>query len=81
MRGPAGDRVPKRRASVSIDRDLLEQAKELKIGLSAALEAKLSELIRIEREKQWLARNREAIADANAFIAKHGVFSDGLRRF
>jgi antitoxin CcdA len=73
--------APRRRTNVSVNADLLEQAKELKVNLSAALEAKLIELLRVERERRWREENRDAIAEANTFIAKYGVFSDGLRRF
>ena len=29
----------------------------------------------------WLRRNRAAIATYNEHVAKHGVYSDGLRSF
>jgi transcriptional regulator with XRE-family HTH domain len=33
------------------------------------------------REKQWLQENRGALDDANAFLEKHGLWSDGKRLF
>lgn len=71
----------KQRTNVSVNADLLAQARALGINVSAALEEKLTDLIRTEREKQFLSENRDAIMDANAFVARHGVFSDGRRRF
>jgi len=34
---------------------------------------------RTEREKQWLAENRDAIASINVFIEQHGLLADRLR--
>ena len=73
--------APKRAANVSINSDLLQQAKDLEINLSATLEDQLAYLIRRERRAQWLDENRAALDDYNAFVEKHGVFSDGLRQF
>ena len=36
---------------------------------------------RAERWRRWREANAAAIQDANAFVAEHGVFSDGLRAF
>ena len=73
--------APKKAANVSINSDLLQQAKALKINLSATLKYELAQLIRQKRRAQWLDENRTALDDYNAFVDKHGVFSDGLRQF
>lgn len=73
--------APKKAANLSINSDLLQQAKILKINLSATLEDRLAHLIRRNRRAQWLDENRPALNDYNAFVEKHGVFSDGLRQF
>lgn len=73
--------APKKAANVSINSDLLQEAKILKINLSATLEQELVHLIRQKRRVQWLKENRPALDDYNAFVEKHGVFSDGLRQF
>jgi antitoxin CcdA len=73
--------APKKAANVSINSDLLQEAKILKINLSATLEQELVHLIRQKRRAQWLKENRPALDDYNAFVEKHGVFSDGQRQF
>jgi antitoxin CcdA len=73
--------APKKAVNVSINSDLLQEAKILKINLSATLEQELVHLIRQTRRAQWLKENRPALDDYNAFVEKHGVFSDGLRQF
>jgi antitoxin CcdA len=73
--------APKKATNLSINSDLLRQAKELNINLSQQVEGYLSELVRKAKEQQWLAENADAIAAYNERIEKDGVFSEGLRRF
>ena len=73
--------APKKSANLSINADLLQQAKQLNINLSQTLEQQLVELVRQAQQKQWLAENQNALEEYNRRIEKHGVFSDGLRRF
>jgi antitoxin CcdA len=71
----------KARTNVSLDPDLLDQARELNINLSATLEDRLREIVIDLRRQRWLDENRDALADANEFIARHGLWSDGRRQF
>ena len=73
--------APKKSTNLSINSDLLRQAKELRINISQALEIRLVELLREENSLRWKEENREAIEDYNSRIEAHGTFSDGLRRF
>ena len=73
--------APKKSTNLSINSDLLRQAKELRINISQALEIRLVELLREENSLRWKEENREAIDDYNSRIEAHGTFSDGLRRF
>jgi antitoxin CcdA len=71
----------KKSTNLSINSDLLRQAKERHINLSHALELRLAELLREENCRSWQMENREAIEDYNRRIEARGTFSDGLRRF
>jgi len=73
--------APKKSTNLSINSDLLRQAKEQRINMSQALELRLAELLREEKIRCWKEENREAIEDYNRRIEAHGAFSDGLRRF
>ena len=73
--------APKRPANVSVNADLLQQAREPNINLSQALEERLIERILTERQRRWLDDNKVAIEDYNRRVALEGVFSDGLRQF
>lgn len=73
--------APKKSANLSINSDLIQQAKALKINLSKLLEEKLIQTIASQKESLWLQENKEAIEEYNERISKKGTFSDRLRRF
>jgi len=71
----------KLRTNVSIDPELLELARGLKLKLSPLLEAAIRQKARELAANNWLAENRGAIEAYNEEVAEHSVFSDGLREF
>ena len=73
--------APKKPTNLSINSDLLQQAKEHHINLSQALELRLTEMLRDEKRQNWIEENREAMEEYNRRIETRGVFSDGLRQF
>jgi len=73
--------APKKPTNLSINSDLLRQARELEVNLSSALERALEQIVRRRRGKRWLEENRAAIARYNEHVEEHGVFSDGIRSF
>jgi antitoxin CcdA len=73
--------VGKKATNVSIRSDLLADARELKINLSAELEKRLDEIVRKHRAEQWLRENREAIEAYNRHIARDGLWNEEFRTF
>lgn len=71
----------KKAANLSVDEQLLDRARRLKLNLSQVLEAGLAEAIRRQEGEAWLKKNRAALEAYNEHVEKHGVFSDGLRSF
>lgn len=65
--------APKRATNVSLNSDLLEQAKTLGINVSRACERGLAEQIAELRDKCWLEENREAIESSNAYVEARGL--------
>ena len=80
MRTPTR-KAPKQATNLSIDRELLDAAREAGVNLSAALEEALREKVAVARREKWKRENAEAIAEYNDFIAEHGIFSEGQRSF
>lgn len=73
--------APKKATNLSINKDLLAEARTFKINLSATLEQALTEKVRKERRKQWLAENKQAIDACNELAEENGLFADKHRIF
>ncbi|QXE89283.1 type II toxin-antitoxin system CcdA family antitoxin [Geomonas subterranea] len=73
--------APKKSTNLSINSDLLRQAKERRINLSQALEGRLAEMLREDYYLHWNEENKDAIDDYNRRVDNQGTFSDGRRRF
>lgn len=73
--------APKKATNLSINQDLLLQARELKINLSATLEQALRDQLGRKKADIWREQNNEAIEAYNQSVNENGVFSDGLRSF
>ena len=71
----------KRPTNLTIDAELLDEAKALGVNLSSVLEQGLRERVAKARRERWLEENADAIAEHNERVAGRGVFSDRLRRF
>jgi antitoxin CcdA len=73
--------APKKPTNLTINSDLLSQAKDMKINLSATLENALAEALKSKKAEQWKEENKESIFAYNEMIEANGVFSDGIRMF
>ncbi|MEX1033896.1 MAG: type II toxin-antitoxin system CcdA family antitoxin [Cellvibrionaceae bacterium] len=71
----------KKATNLSINKDLLAEARTFQINLSATLEEALLEKIKEERRKKWLQENRDALNACNEIAEKNGLFSDKYRVF
>lgn len=77
------DRAPPRKKAVnlSIDAELLAEAKASGTNLSALLEMALERELRERLHQKWRDENREAIEAYNKFVEEHGLLSDEWRSF
>jgi len=71
----------KQATNLSLNSDLLAEAKRLKINLSATMEKVLAEEVRQMKAKQWLQENRSALESCNELVEKNGMLSDAYRSF
>ncbi len=73
---------PKKRAvNLSIDADLVVEAKEAGVNMSEMLERTLENELKERRAEKWRQENRKAIQAHNRFIKAHGLLSDDWRKF
>jgi antitoxin CcdA len=78
---PYREGASRKATNLTLDAEVLKQARALGINLSAVLEARLVELIRDAERERWRVANREAVEDYNARVARDGAFGDRFRRF
>ncbi|RDB44206.1 acetoacetyl-CoA synthase [Halomonas sp. DQ26W] len=81
MSQPYDVQAPKKATNVSINSDLLQQARHLGVNLSATFENALSEKVRAEQRERWRRENADAISAYNQYTEEHGTFGDNERQF
>lgn len=76
------ERVTARKATnLSLDVDLVADARELGINLSRACEEGLRKEIAAERGRRWQEENAAGIAASNAYVEKYGLPLEKYRMF
>jgi antitoxin CcdA len=73
--------APKKATNLSINADLLRQAKEFNINLSQKVEQHLAELVREAKRQQWQAENADFIAAYNKRVETEGLPLEQYRAF
>ncbi len=71
----------KERTNVSIDADLLKEARSNGLKLSPLLESAIRAWLKDLAAARWLEENKDAIRSYNEEVTASGVFSEGLRDF
>jgi antitoxin CcdA len=73
--------APKKATNLSLNSDLLNKARNLKINLSSTLEQALIVQVKNAQREAWISENREAINALNELSEQNGLFSDSFREF
>ncbi|ENM3879674.1 TPA: type II toxin-antitoxin system CcdA family antitoxin [Vibrio cholerae] len=81
MKTTFSTQAPKKATNLSLNSELLAEAKRLNINLSATMEKALEKEVSSRLEAEWLEQNAEAIEACNELTEKHGLFSDSYRVF
>ncbi len=81
MRTTFSAQAPKKATNLSLNSELLAEAKRLNINLSATMEKALAQEVAVRLQAEWLAQNAESIQAYNELTEKHGLFSDQHRVF
>ena len=63
----------RRPTNLSIDADVLDKARSLKINLSRAAEEGVRRAISHEEAKRWAEENAEVVKSTNEYIRNHGL--------
>ncbi len=68
-------------ANLSIDMDLLSEAKALSVNISRAAQTGIAEAVRAEKERLWKLENRSAIDAWNTYVEENGLPLEKYRQF
>ena len=81
MRAPSYDtKAIKQTVSLTLNSDLYAQAKQLGINVSQVAEEALIEQVARRKAEQVQAEIEQDLEAANAYMAKHGSFSEMVRQ-
>jgi antitoxin CcdA len=69
----------KRAVNVTVDGNVLADAKQLGLNLSQVLEDELRKRVTEEKTRRFEEEHREAVDAHNRFIEKHGIWSAKYR--
>ncbi|MCG6859410.1 MAG: type II toxin-antitoxin system CcdA family antitoxin [Salaquimonas sp.] len=67
--------------NLSLDKAMVEEARELAINLSRAAEDGIAKALKAEKERRWCEENRAAIEASNRYVEEHGLPLEKLRLF
>ena len=73
--------VPKVRANLTLDSDLLSEARTLDINLSQAAEAGVRQAVKKAKEAVWREENATALQASNRWVEEHGLPLGDYRPF
>lgn len=71
----------RRATNVSLDSELLSEAKDLGVNISRACERGLAQEVASAKEKRWLEENAAALDAANAYVETRGLPLARHRKF
>ena len=59
--------------NLSLDSNLLKEAKALGINVSRSAEAGIAEAVKLHKQQKWLKENAGALASSNAYFEANGL--------
>ncbi|WP_449415406.1 type II toxin-antitoxin system CcdA family antitoxin [Ochrobactrum teleogrylli] len=81
MPRPEFARTFKRATNLSIDNELLSEARQHKINISRAAEIGIAQAIAAAKSALWKDDNRPAIQSSNAYVEANGLPLERYRQF
>lgn len=81
MRNVHSNHPAKKATNLSLNSELLAEAKRLKINLSATMEKALKNEVNARLREEWIVQNSKAVEACNKLTNEFGLFSDAYRKF
>lgn len=74
-------KVRKQATNISLNSDLLAEARRLKINLSAACNEALNQAVQERKREEWLRNNQKSLSACNELVEENSLFADEFRIF
>jgi antitoxin CcdA len=71
----------KKPTNLSLDVELIQEARDLGLSLSEAAETGLRQAVKQAKEAAWLEENAGAIESSNRYVSEHGLPLERYRMF
>ena len=71
----------RRSTSMTLDADLLDEARALGVNISRSAEEGLAAAVKAERGRRWREENRAAFEEYNRYIEENGIPLAQYRKF
>ena len=75
------EHAPKKATNLTLNSKVLEAAREMGMNLSQTVDTLLAEEVKRRYWEQWNERNKDAVDEYNARIAKYGLPLEKYRTF
>jgi len=73
MQAADAPRPARKPTNLSLDSELLKEAKALGINVSRSAEAGIAEAVKRHKQERWLKDNASALASSNAYVEANGL--------
>lgn len=71
----------RRATNLSLDEDLVAEARKLELNLSRIVEDRLREVVQEARARRWLDENKAGFVAFDRFVEKNGIFNEDDREW
>ncbi len=81
MQASEKEKPHRKPTNLSIDNELLREAKALGINVSRSAEAGIASAVRHQKQLDWLKDNAAALESSNNYVEEHGLPLSQYRQF
>lgn len=81
MRADKNSIIKRKPTNLSLDANLLAQAKAFNINISRSAELGISAALKEAQEAEWLRLNEDALESSNQYVESHGLPLQKHRQF
>ncbi len=73
MQAAEANKSNRKPTNLSLDSELLKEAKALGINVSRSAEAGIAAAVKLHKKEKWLKENGRALASSNSYVEANGL--------